>query len=54
LRPKPENSTREHTELVEMLRAGDARGAAEVNRRHRERASRELLAIFEQFKFAHM
>lgn len=54
LRPKPENSTREHTELVEMLRAGDAHGAAEVNRRHRERASRELLAIFEQFKFAHM
>ena len=54
LRPKPESSTREHTELVEMLRAGDARGAAEVNRRHRERASRELLAIFEQFKFAHM
>jgi DNA-binding GntR family transcriptional regulator len=54
LRPKPENSTREHTELVEMLRAGDALGAAEVNRRHRERASRELLAIFEQFKFAHM
>lgn len=54
LRPKPVNSTREHRDLVERLRAGDARGAAEVNRAHRERASRELLAIFERFKLAQM
>ena len=54
LRPKPVNSTREHTELVERLRAGDADGAAKVNRAHRERASRELLAIFERFKLAQM
>ena len=50
LRPKPENSTKEHAALVEMLRAGDARGAVGVNRRHRERASQELLAIFERFQ----
>ena len=54
LRPTPVNSTREHRELVERLRAGDAAGAAEVNRRHRERASRELLAIFEQYRLAQM
>jgi DNA-binding GntR family transcriptional regulator len=54
LRPKPLNSTLEHRDLVERLRAGDAPGAAEVNRSHRARASRELLAIFERFKLAQM
>jgi DNA-binding GntR family transcriptional regulator len=54
LRPKPVNSTREHRELLERLRAGDAAGAAELNRRHRERASRELLAIFERYRLAQM
>jgi DNA-binding GntR family transcriptional regulator len=50
LRPKPVNSTREHTLLVERLRAGDARGAFEVNRAHRARASRELLELFERLR----
>jgi DNA-binding GntR family transcriptional regulator len=50
LRPKPVSSTREHTELVERLRAGDAQGAVEVNRAHRARASRELLALFETLR----
>jgi DNA-binding GntR family transcriptional regulator len=54
LRPKPVNSTREHMQLVEHLRSGDAEGAARVNRAHRERASRELLAICERFQLAHM
>lgn len=54
LRPKPVNSTHEHMALVERLQAGDAIGAAQVNRQHRERASRELLKIFEQFKLAQM
>jgi DNA-binding GntR family transcriptional regulator len=54
LRPKPVNSTREHAALVERLRAGDAEGAAQVNRQHRERASRELLAIFERYRLAQM
>jgi DNA-binding GntR family transcriptional regulator len=54
LRPKPTTSTKEHRQLVEQLLAGDAEGAARENRAHRERASRELLAIFERFKFAHM
>ena len=54
LRPKPVNSTKEHRQMVERLRAGDAAGAAAVTRAHRERASRELVAIFEHFKLAQM
>jgi DNA-binding GntR family transcriptional regulator len=54
LRPKPVNSTREHMKMVERLRAGDPAGAAEVTRAHRERASRELVAIFERYKLAQM
>ncbi len=50
LRPKPVSSTREHTALVERIRAGDPQGANEVNRAHRERASRELLAILERYR----
>lgn len=54
LRPKPVNSTREHMALVDRLRAGDAVGAVEVNRAHRGRASRELLALFERARFQHL
>lgn len=54
LRPKPVNSTREHMQMVERLRAGDVAGAATVTRAHRERANRELVTIFERFKLAQM
>jgi DNA-binding GntR family transcriptional regulator len=54
LRPKPVNSTKEHMALVDMLRRGDASGAAAINLAHRERASRELLAIFERFRLQQM
>ena len=54
LRPKPVNSTKEHMQMVERLRAGDAAGAAAVTRAHRERAAGELVAIFERFKLAQM
>ena len=54
LRPKPVNSTQEHMQMVERLRAGDAAGAAAVTRAHRERASRELVTIFQHFKLAQM
>jgi DNA-binding GntR family transcriptional regulator len=50
LRPKPVDSTREHAQLVDRLRAGDAAGAVAVNRAHRARASRELLALFERLR----
>lgn len=54
LRPKPVNSTKEHLQMVDRLLAGDAAGAAAVTRAHRERASAELLAIFEHFKLAQL
>lgn len=54
LRPKPVHSTQEHMALVERLRAGDAAGASAVNRSHRERASRELLGIFERYRMQQM
>jgi DNA-binding GntR family transcriptional regulator len=50
LRPKPVNSTKEHMALVARLAAGDVAGATEANRSHRERASGELLKIFERFR----
>ena len=50
LRPKPLHSTKEHMALVERIRAGDAAGANEVNRAHRERASVELLGILERYR----
>jgi DNA-binding GntR family transcriptional regulator len=54
LRPKPVNSTQEHMALIERIRAGDVPGAVDVNRKHRERASGELLAIFERYRLHQM
>jgi len=50
LRPRLETSAKEHMALVDMLSKGDAVGAVQVNRAHRERANRELLEIFERFR----
>ncbi len=50
LRPLPVASKREHRALVEHLRKGDVQAAVEENRLHRKRASRELLAIFQNFQ----
>ncbi len=52
LRPKPVNSTKEHMAMVDRLLSGDADGVAQVVREHRERASRELLAIFDQYRLS--
>lgn len=54
MRPKPMHSTREHMEVVEKIRAGDARAASEAHRAHRERGSRELLAILEQYRLTNL
>lgn len=54
LRPKPVNSTREHMAMLDRIRAGDDKGAVDVYRAHRERASRELLSIFERFQVRQM
>lgn len=50
MRPKPTHSTREHMEVVDKIRSGDARGAFDAHRAHRERGSRELLTILEQYR----
>jgi DNA-binding GntR family transcriptional regulator len=50
MRPKPVHSTREHMDVVERIRAGDARGAFDSHRAHRERGSRELIAILERYR----
>jgi DNA-binding GntR family transcriptional regulator len=50
MRPKPTASTREHLDVVEKIRAGDARAASEAQRAHRERGDRELLAILEHYR----
>jgi len=54
MRPKPTHSTHEHMEVVEKIRAGDARAAFEVHRAHRERGGRELLAILEQYRLKNL
>jgi DNA-binding GntR family transcriptional regulator len=54
LRPKPERSTHEHTELLGRIQAGDVAGAVALYRAHRDRASRELLAIFERYRINHL
>ena len=50
MRPKPVNSTREHLDVLEKIRAGDARAAFDAHRAHRDRGSRELLAILERYR----
>jgi DNA-binding GntR family transcriptional regulator len=50
LRPKPVNSTREHTELVRAIRKGDVAAAREIHRAHRERGRRELTAILARYR----
>ncbi len=54
MRPKPMHSTREHMDVVEKIRDGDARGAFNAHRAHRERGSRELLAILEHFRLKNL
>jgi DNA-binding GntR family transcriptional regulator len=45
LRPRPVHSTREHNAIVEAIRGGDPEATVRLYRTHRQRASRELLAI---------
>lgn len=54
LRPKPVNSTQEHRQMLERISAGDIEGAMRVTRAHRERARRELVALFERYRVAQM
>jgi DNA-binding GntR family transcriptional regulator len=50
MRRKPTHSTREHLEIVDLIGKGDAPGAFEACRKHRERGSREQLDILERYQ----
>ena len=52
LRAKPVNSTREHNAIVAAIRAGDPKETARLYRLHRERGSKELLAIIEKARIS--
>ncbi|MFB2563957.1 GntR family transcriptional regulator [Rhizobium sp. IMFF44] len=54
MRPKPVNSTREHAELVQAIRAGHREKARNIHRAHRERAGIELLALLERLGLNHL
>ena len=49
MRPKPTHSTREHIEVVEKIRAGDA-GPLSKHIGRIATGARELLAILEQYR----
>jgi DNA-binding GntR family transcriptional regulator len=48
MRPPPVHSTREHNAIVEAICAGDPEATVRLYRAHRQRASKELLAILEK------
>ena len=50
MRGLPRKSTEEHREIVEHLLAGDAEGTRRAFRKHRNRASEELLGILEKYR----
>lgn len=50
LREWPTQSTTEHREILEHLCAGDPTATREAFRRHRERATAELLSILENYR----
>lgn len=48
LRPKPLNSAIEHRAIIEAIRTGDARAAADSAARHRRRASQIMIPLLEK------
>ena len=49
LRPRPDESTREHRQVTEAILAGDVERAQRLYRLHRERAQEALLQIIEDY-----
>jgi DNA-binding GntR family transcriptional regulator len=48
LRPTLGSSNKEHRDVVDAIKRGDARGARAVHTKHRARTSREILELLEQ------
>ena len=54
MRGAPVQSTKEHREILEYLRAGNADATRRLFREHRQRAARELLGILEKYKLGQL
>ena len=54
LREKPVESTKEHRQILEHLRNGNAAEARRAFRAHRQRTSKELVGILEKFKLGQL
>jgi len=54
LRQKPFRSTSDHRALLDRIREGDAKGARELNWRHREQAGAELFALLEHYQLSNL
>jgi DNA-binding GntR family transcriptional regulator len=54
LRALPERSTREHRDILECMRRGDAAGTRDAFRAHREQSARELLELLETYKLGQL
>jgi DNA-binding GntR family transcriptional regulator len=50
LRKPPEQSTREHRDVLEHIKAGDVEATRRAFRAHRERTAKELMAILKDFR----
>jgi DNA-binding GntR family transcriptional regulator len=51
LRPKPEESTLEHRQILDAVLAGDVQAAGKIYREHRERSQKTILSIIEKHNF---
>ena len=54
LRALPERSTREHREILEHMRRGDANAARAAFRAHREKSAVELIALLETYRLGQL
>lgn len=54
LRALPERSTREHREILEHIRRGDADATRITFRRHRETSAQELLALLDTYRLGQL
>jgi DNA-binding GntR family transcriptional regulator len=54
LRDKPLKSNKEHREILEYIRQGDAEAARKAFRAHRRRAGQELISLLEKFRITNL
>ncbi|THB73714.1 MAG: GntR family transcriptional regulator [Desulfobulbaceae bacterium] len=54
LRDKPEKSNKEHREILDHIRKGDAEAARKAFRAHRQRAAEELIKLLKKFRITNL